>query len=174
VCGFGPYESATVRVEPNGTVTVFTGTSPHGQGLYTTFAQIVADQLGAEFDHGGEIGDTANTPMGQGTMGSRSLAIGGGALGRDHEIVREKAVKIAAHMLEAALPTSSLTSGRYHVKGAPDPSLTLAQIAKRACCRQVAGRGDIRARGDGIFPPHRADLSLWRTSRRWWKPPPDG
>jgi carbon-monoxide dehydrogenase large subunit len=74
-----------VRVEPNGTVTVFTGTSPHGKGLYTTFAQIVADQLGADFNNViVKSGDTSNTPMGQGTMGSRSLAIGGGALVGNH------------------------------------------------------------------------------------------
>ncbi len=140
MCGFGPYESATVRVEPNGTVTVFTGTSPHGQGLYTTFAQIVSDQLGADFEHVVvKSGDTANTPMGQGTMGSRSLAIGGGALVETIKIVREKAIKIAAHMLEAAPADIVFDEGRYHVKGVPDTSLTLAQIAKRAYTDKLPG-----------------------------------
>lgn len=133
MCGFGPYESATVRVEPTGTVTVFTGTSPHGQGLYTTFAQIVAEQLGADFETVVvKSGDTANTPMGQGTMGSRSLAIGGGALVEAIKIVRDKAIKVAAHMLEAAPEDVTYAEGRYHVKGAPDSGLTLVQIAKRA------------------------------------------
>ena len=133
MCGFGPYESATVRVEPNGTVTVFTGTSPHGQGLYTTFAQIVADQLGADFNNViVKSGDTSNTPMGQGTMGSRSLAIGGGALVETIKLVRAKAIKIAAHMLEAAPEDVEFAEGRYSVKGAPDSGLTLVQIAKRA------------------------------------------
>ncbi|MFL5805970.1 MAG: xanthine dehydrogenase family protein molybdopterin-binding subunit, partial [Roseiflexaceae bacterium] len=77
MCAFG-YESATVRVDPSGTVTVFTGTSPHGQGTATSFAQIVADQIGADFDkivvrHG----DTSVTSFGMGTMGSRGLAVGG-------------------------------------------------------------------------------------------------
>ena len=70
MCGFGPFESAIVRVEPRGTVTAYTGTSAHGQGHETTFAQIIADHLGVDFDkivvrHG----DTSNTPMGNGTGG---------------------------------------------------------------------------------------------------------
>lgn len=133
MCGFGPYESATVRVEPSGTVTVFTGVSPHGQGIVTTFSQIVADQLGANFeDIQVKWGDTALTPMGNGTMGSRSLAVGGGALVRAVEKLREKARKIAAHMLEAAVDDIELEDGTYRVKGVPDRSLTLAEIAKRA------------------------------------------
>ncbi|MGQ9550167.1 MAG: xanthine dehydrogenase family protein molybdopterin-binding subunit [Roseiflexus sp.] len=133
MCGFGPFESAHVRVEPSGTVTVMTGISPHGQGSATTFAQIVADQLGADFDSVVVIsGDTAMTPMGNGTMGSRSLAVGGGALVRALAQVREKARRIAAHMLEAAPDDVVFEEGRYHVKGSPDSSLTLAQIAERA------------------------------------------
>ena len=81
MCGFGPYESAMVRVEPTGTVTAFTGTSPHGQGHETTFAQIIADQLGVDFDQVVvRHGDTSTTPMGFGTGGSRSLAVGGSAM----------------------------------------------------------------------------------------------
>lgn len=133
MCGFGPYESAHVRVEPSGTVTVMTGISPHGQGTATTFAQIVADQLGADFEKVVvRSGDTATTPMGNGTMGSRSLAVGGGSLVRAIEKVREKARRIAAHMLEAALEDVVFDEGRYHVKGAPDSGLTLVQIAERA------------------------------------------
>ena len=103
MCGFGPYESGVVRVEPSGTVTVYTGTSPHGQGLQTTFAQVVADEIGADYD---DIvvrhGDTSSQPVGVGTFGSRSLAVGGSAIVRASKVVREKAIKIAAHMLEAA------------------------------------------------------------------------
>jgi aerobic carbon-monoxide dehydrogenase large subunit len=133
MCGFGPFESAHVRVEPSGTVTVFTGISPHGQGNATTFAQIVADQLGASFDQVVvKWGDTAATPMGNGTMGSRSLAVGGGALVRAVDQVRDKARHIAAHMLEAAPDDVVLEGGRYQVKGAPDSGLTLAQVAKKA------------------------------------------
>src|SRR5881628_2511023 len=103
MCGFGPYESAVVRVEPSGTVTAYTGTSAHGQGHETTFAQIIADHLGVDFDkvvirHG----DTLNTPMGNGTGGSRSLAVGGSAIMQAALRVQAKARRIAAHMLEAA------------------------------------------------------------------------
>jgi aerobic carbon-monoxide dehydrogenase large subunit len=133
MCGFGPFESAQVRVEPSGTVTVFTGISPHGQGNATTFAQIVADQLGALFEQVVvKWGDTANTPQGNGTMGSRSLAVGGGALVRAVEQVRDKARRIAAHMLEASPDDVVLEEGRYQVKGAPASGLTLAQVAKQA------------------------------------------
>lgn len=133
MCGFGPYESAQIKVEPSGTVTITSGVSPHGQGIGTTFAQIVADQLGADFakivfKHS----DTAITPMGVGTMGSRSLAVGGGALMRAAAKVREKAIQIAAHMLEANAADVELQDGTYRVRGMPEGGLTLAQIAKRA------------------------------------------
>ena len=103
MCGFGPYESASVRVEPSGTVTVMTGISPHGQGQETTFSQIVADRLGVDFDKiAVRHGDTGNTPIGQGTMGSRGLVTGGSALVMALDKVEAKARRIAAHMLEAA------------------------------------------------------------------------
>jgi carbon-monoxide dehydrogenase large subunit len=133
MCGFGPYESAVVRVEPGGTVTVYTGTSPHGQGGETTLAQIVADEIGADFD---QIivrhGDTGAAPMGVGTFGSRGLAVGGSAVMRASVEVRDKAAKIAAHMLEAAPADVELSNGRYQVRGVPDRALTLAEIADEA------------------------------------------
>jgi len=133
MCGFGPFESAIVRVEPSGTVTAFTGTSPHGQGHETTFAQIVADHLGVSFDQVVvRHGDTATTPMGFGTGGSRSLAVGGSAMLRATVKVQERARRIAAHMLEAAFEDVVLADGRYQVAGAPARALTLAQIADRA------------------------------------------
>jgi carbon-monoxide dehydrogenase large subunit len=133
MCGFGPYESAMVRVEPSGTVTAFTGTSPHGQGHETTFAQIIADQLGVEFDQViVRHGDTSTTPMGFGTGGSRSLAVGGSAMLNASGKVQEKARRIAASMLEAAFEDVELADGRYQVKGAPAKGLALAAIAERA------------------------------------------
>jgi carbon-monoxide dehydrogenase large subunit len=132
MCAFG-YESATVRVDPSGTVTIFTGTSPHGQGIATAFAQIAADQLGADFDKiVVKHGDTSVTSFGMGTMGSRSLAVGGSAVYRAAGVVQDKARRIAAHMLEAAPEDVVLSEGRYQVKGTPEPSLTLMQIADRA------------------------------------------
>jgi carbon-monoxide dehydrogenase large subunit len=133
MCGFGPFESAVVRVEPSGTVTAYTGTSAHGQGHETTFAQIIADHLGVAFD---QIvvrhGDTSNTPMGNGTGGSRSLAVGGTSILRATLKVQEHARAIAAHVLEAAKDDVVYDDGRYQVKGVPARALTLAQIAGHA------------------------------------------
>jgi carbon-monoxide dehydrogenase large subunit len=133
MCGFGPFESAVVRVEPGGGVTAFTGTSAHGQGHETTFSQIIADHLGVDFDkivvrHG----DTLNTPMGNGTGGSRSLAVGGSAILNATLKVQEKARRLAAHMLEASADDVVYEGGRYQVKGAPAKALTIAQIAPTA------------------------------------------
>ena len=133
MCGFGPYESGVVRVEPSGTVTVYTGTSPHGQGLQTTFAQIVADEIGADYEQVVvRHGDTGSAPMGVGTFGSRSLAIGGSAIVRAAGVVREKASTIAAHLLEADASDIELVDGEYRVKGVPSRSKSLAEIASRA------------------------------------------
>ena len=133
MCGFGPFESAVVRVDPAGTVTAYTGTSPHGQGHETTFAQIIADHLGVDFD---QIvvrhGDTAALPQGNGTGGSRSLAVGGSAIMGASLKVQEKARRIAAHMLEAAFEDVVLADGKYQVRGAPGKGLGLAQIATTA------------------------------------------
>jgi aerobic carbon-monoxide dehydrogenase large subunit len=133
ICGFGPYESAQVRVEPTGTVTVFTGTSPHGQGTETSFAQIVADRMGVPFDDiVVQHGDTGNTPMGVGTMGSRGLVVGGSALVMAIDVVMAKARKIAAAMLEVAEEDITIQQGQFQVKGAPGRSLTLKQVAEKA------------------------------------------
>jgi carbon-monoxide dehydrogenase large subunit len=133
MCGFGPFESAVVRVEPSGTVTAYTGTSAHGQGHETAFAQIIADHLGVAFDQVVvRHGDTSNTPMGNGTGGSRSLAVGGTSILRATLKVQEHARAIAAHVLEAAKDDVVFADGQYQVKGVPARALTLAQIAGRA------------------------------------------
>jgi carbon-monoxide dehydrogenase large subunit len=133
MCGFGPYESAMIRVEPSGTVTAYTGASAHGQGHETTFAQLIADYLGVDFDQVVvRHGDTTGAPMGFGTGGSRSLVVGGSAMVKAAEKVQERARRIAAASLEAAFEDIVVTDGRYHVKGAPAKSLALAQIAEKA------------------------------------------
>jgi len=133
MCGFGPFESAVVRAEPEGTVTAITGTSAHGQGHETTFAQIIADHLGVDFDRiVVRHGDTLATPMGQGTGGSRSLVVGGSAILQATLRVRDQARRIAAAMLEAAFEDVELADGRYRVRGVPDRSLGFAEIAARA------------------------------------------
>ncbi len=133
ICGFGPFDSATVRVEPTGQVTVATGVSPHGQGIETAFAQIVADQLGVSIDDVFVVhGDTARTPAGIGTMGSRSLVVGGSALMGSLDKIREKAIKIAAHKLEASEGDVAFDNGKFGVKGAEDQALDLKAIAQIA------------------------------------------
>jgi carbon-monoxide dehydrogenase large subunit len=133
ICGFGPFESATVRVETNGDVTVYTGISPHGQGQETSFAQIVGDGLGVPMEKiGVNHGDTLNTPQGNGTMGSRGLAVGGGAVVMALDKVRDRAKAIAAHLLEAAAEDIEIVNGAFRVRGVPDRGLTLEEIAEKA------------------------------------------
>jgi aerobic carbon-monoxide dehydrogenase large subunit len=133
ICGFGPFESATVRVETNGDVTVYTGISPHGQGQETSFAQIVADGLGVPMEKiGVNHGDTLNTPQGNGTMGSRGLAVGGGAVVMALDKVRDRAKAIAAHLLEAAAEDIEIVDGAFRVRGVPDQGMSLEEIAEKA------------------------------------------
>ena len=129
----GFWESAVVRVHPSGAATVFTGSSPHGQGHETGFAQIVAEKLGIEPDQVEVIhGDTDTGPFGMGTYGSRTLSVGGEAAGRAAMKVQDKAKKLAAHLLEAAPEDIELSGGRYQVKGSPDKGLPLGDIALAA------------------------------------------
>jgi carbon-monoxide dehydrogenase large subunit len=129
----GFYESSIVRVHASGSVTAYSGTAPHGQGLDTAFAQIVADRVGVTPDVVDVMhGDTGTGPFGLGTYGSRSLAVGGESLARSAIKVAEKATKIAAHLLEAAPEDIELADGKYSVKGSPDKGLTLAEVAGAA------------------------------------------
>lgn len=130
VCGLGSQESAQVRIEPDGTVTVATGISPHGQGQETAFAQLAADALGVPLEQVTVVhGDTGRTPAGHGTYGSRGLSVGGSALLRALEVVREKVVQVAAHLLESAPGDITQDAGRFIVVGSPERYVTLAQIA---------------------------------------------
>jgi carbon-monoxide dehydrogenase large subunit len=129
----GFYESSTVRVHASGSATVYSGTAPHGQGLDTAFAQIVADQLGITPDMVDVVhGDTGTGPFGLGTYGSRSLAVGGESIARSTAKLVDKAKQIAAHNLEAAPEDIELANGKFSVKGSPDKGLTIAEIAGAA------------------------------------------
>ncbi len=124
------WESAMVRVHPSGSATVYTGTSPHGQGHDTGFAQIAADRLGIDPERVEVIhGDTDQGPWGWDTYGSRSLAVGGEAVARAAERVQEKAKRICAAMLEAAPEDIELADGKYRVRGSPDKFKTMTDIA---------------------------------------------
>ena len=129
----GFYESSTVRVHASGSATVYSGTAPHGQGLDTAFAQIVADRLGITPDMVDVVhGDTGTGPFGLGTYGSRSLAVGGESIARSAAKLVDKAKQIAAHNLEAAPEDIELVDGKFSVKGSPDKGLTIAEIAGAA------------------------------------------
>jgi carbon-monoxide dehydrogenase large subunit len=131
--GSGNWESASVVVNPSGRVVVRSGATPHGQGHETTFAQIAADYLGVHpsdvvFEHG----DSSAIPRGVGTFGSRSTTIAGSALVRSLEKVREKAGRVAAHLLEAAPTDIVWDHGTLHVRGMPTREVAFKAVAAAA------------------------------------------
>ncbi|MFF5287986.1 xanthine dehydrogenase family protein molybdopterin-binding subunit [Paractinoplanes globisporus] len=126
----GGWETAAVRVLPTGKVEVVTGTSPHGQGHETAWSQIVADELGVDFDDVEVLhGDTRSSYKGLDTYGSRSLAVGGIALVEACRKVRDKARTVAAHMLECSPDDLEFTGGAFRVRGTPDAAKTIADAA---------------------------------------------
>jgi carbon-monoxide dehydrogenase large subunit len=128
----GLYETGVVRVHPTGNVSVFTGSHAHGQGHETTFAQVVADELGLPMEAVQIVhGDTDRIPFGTGTYGSRSAAIGASALVRSAEKIRDKVTRIAAHQLEAAVEDMvyDRENGTIYVKGSPDKAKSFAEVA---------------------------------------------
>jgi carbon-monoxide dehydrogenase large subunit len=127
ICAIGPsaatpaggWESATVRIEPTGKVTVLTGASPHGQGQETSFAQLVADELGVDLNDITVIhGDTSIVQYGIGTFGSRGTAVGGTAVFNAVQKLKEKATQLAAHLLGADASAVSFKEGRFSVEAA--------------------------------------------------------
>ncbi len=128
----GLFEAGEVRVHPTGTVTVFTGSHSHGQGHETTFAQVVAGQLGIPMENVEIVhGDTGRVPFGMGTYGSRSLSVGGTAIVKAVDKIIAKGKKIAAHLLEAADTDIEFENGEFKVAGT-DRKLPFAQIALTA------------------------------------------
>ncbi|HYS55604.1 MAG TPA: xanthine dehydrogenase family protein molybdopterin-binding subunit [Thermoanaerobaculia bacterium] len=146
ICGLGPsqvagavgfggglWESAIVRFYPSGKVNVFVGVSPHGQGEETTFAQIVASELGVSVDDVEVLhGDTDQTPMGWGTYGSRTTAVGSGALMGAIKKIKDKAKIVTAHLLEASPDDIDYADGKFFVKGSPDKFKTIQDVALMA------------------------------------------
>jgi len=143
-CGWGPskvignilkyagggWEAATVRCHPTGKVVLVTGTTPHGQGGETAFAQVVADELGVALDDVEVLfGDTDISPNGWDTYGSRNAAVGTPAVYGATQKVRAKARKIAAHQLEVAEDDIEWSDAAFRVKGAPDKAKTVPEIA---------------------------------------------
>ena len=128
----GLFESAQVRVQPTGKVSVYTGSHSHGQGHETTFAQVVADRLGIPMEDVDLVhGDSDAVAFGMGTYGSRSLAVGGSAIVKSLDKVLEKGARIAAHKLEAAVEDLEYAEGKWTVKGT-DKSIGFGDIALTA------------------------------------------
>ena len=130
IAGIEMFDSAELRFHPTGKAILKLGVKSQGQGHETTFAQIVAGELGipAE-DVEVREGDTDNTPFGLGTYGSRSTPVCGAATAVVSRKIREKAKKVAAHMLEAAEGDLEWTGERFQVKGSPDRGAGMAEIA---------------------------------------------
>ncbi len=144
ICGLGPstdanplqrmgtWESAVVRVEPTGNVTILTGVSPHGQGQETAFAQMAADAFGVGMDDVTVVhGDTDVVPHGVGTFGSRGMIVGGTAVHMALSKVSAKAAKIAAHLLDAAPERVSFDGEAYTVEGG-ERRMSFREVAEAA------------------------------------------
>ena len=127
--GVGQWESANIKFDPTGTVTLHTGSHSHGQGHETVFAQIVSDHLGVPLESVQvSHGDTGRVPFGMGTYGSRSGPVGGAAIVKAADKIIEKGKKIAAHLMEASVADIEFEDGTFSVAGT-DKSVTIGEIA---------------------------------------------
>jgi aerobic carbon-monoxide dehydrogenase large subunit len=128
--GAGGWEAAQIRMLPTGKVEVTSGATPHGQGHHTAWSQIVADALGVPFEDVEVVtGDTDSSPKGMDTYGSRSLVVGGVAIHKATGKVLDKARRVAAHLLEAAEGDVEFSGGTFSVKGSPEASMTIQEVA---------------------------------------------
>jgi aerobic carbon-monoxide dehydrogenase large subunit len=131
--GAAMWESANIRVHLTGKVVLTIGTQPQGQGHETTMAQIVSEELGIPMeDIIVQLGDTLGTPFGYGTYASRSAAVGGMAVYNSAQKIKEKARRLAAHLMEAAPEDMTYEGGRAFVKGSPDKGKTIQELAGAA------------------------------------------
>ena len=154
ICGFGPWESGSVEVKPDGSAVVLTGTSPHGQGHQTSWAQIVAEILQIPLDRiEVKHGDTAIVREGIGTFGSRSAPVGGTAVLQSSEIVLEGARQIAAHLLEAAEADIRLEEGEFLVVGSPGHRVDWAEVAAAAYSESLPQDLQGKLQYEGRFEP---------------------
>ena len=139
--GLGPYEGATVRVDPSGKVYVFIGVAAQGQGHATTLAQVAATELGAAWDDVIVVGgDTERFPIGMGTGGSRVMVNSGPAVASAAREVRAKAARVAAELLECAAEDVRIEASRAFVAGLPDRAVPLGRLA-HAAVKSKALRG---------------------------------
>ncbi|HEY9474760.1 MAG TPA: molybdopterin cofactor-binding domain-containing protein [Mycobacteriales bacterium] len=167
IAGFGPsqataanlgevglVESAMVRVHPSGSVSVSVGTHSHGQGHATAFAQIVADELGVDIaDVHVSEGDTANTPFGHGTYGSRSIPVGGTAVCLAARKVVARARRLASHMMEAAEGDLDFRDGAFHVRGSESVSRSFKEVAFAAYSKDLPADTEQGLEAVSFFDP---------------------
>ncbi len=131
--GIGPYEGARVQVQPSGKVTVVTGVGTQGQGHFTSFAQIVADQVGVDVSDVEIVtGDTDQFHWGTGTFASRGAVVAGNAINEAAKSVRQKILKLAGDLLEAAEEDLEIGDGHVRVKGVPQRAIPLGELARKA------------------------------------------
>ncbi|MEK6588594.1 MAG: xanthine dehydrogenase family protein molybdopterin-binding subunit, partial [Chloroflexota bacterium] len=131
--GIGPYEGARVQVQQSGKVSVATGVGTQGQGHFTSFAQIVADQLGVDIEQVQVVtGDTDQFHWGTGTFASRGAVVAGNAVNEAAKDVRAKILKFAGEELEVAEADLELVGGEVRVRGAPTRSISLGKLAAKA------------------------------------------
>ncbi len=155
--GRGPFEKGTVRVNPSGRVSIYTGAAAMGQGLATALAQICAQQLGLDPDQiAVTAGDTMLAPLGFGGFASRQLVTAGSSVFLSAQAVAEKAKKLASHMLETAEHDLELRDGKVSVVGAPDLAVPLGELAR------VLKGAPGYAFPPGITPALEADV-VWQT-----------
>ena len=140
--GLGPHESSLLRVDPSGAVALVTGASPHGQGTATALAQIVADELGiAPGSVSVSHGDTDAIAYGVGTYASRNAVVAGNAAFVAAREVKDKALALAAHLLETAPGDLEFANSGIQVRGAPARFVSLGQLASAAAPGQPLPRG---------------------------------
>ncbi len=131
--GIGPYEGARVTVETSGRISVATGIGTQGQGHYTSFAQVVAEQLGTPIENIRLVtGDTAEFYWGAGTFASRGAVVAGNAIHAAAVKVRQKALQMASEALEAAVEDLEIVDSAVQVKGSPDTAIKLGDLAAQA------------------------------------------
>ncbi len=131
--GIGPYEGARVQVQASGKVSVVTGVGTQGQGHYTSYAQIAAEQVGVDVtDVEVVTGDTDQFYWGAGTFASRGAVVAGNAINEASKDVRQKILRLASELLEAAEEDLDIENGEVFVKGVPDRSITLGRLAQEA------------------------------------------
>ena len=161
ITGFGGKELGSVLIEPDGSATVMSGTSAHGQGHATSFAMIVADRLGIPIEQIRYVqSDTRAVPTGGGTGGSRSLQLGGSAVAAAAAAVRDQARELAAQLLEAAPEDLELTDAGFTVSGVPGAVVDWPALAAAAAERDTPLHAQLHVPQDGATFPFGAHVSV--------------